>query len=272
MSHKQVVGQPIFDGAPVLARDSIVIRINNGAAQKSMQLGARYLNNDGVIIDINQTLVVLAITDNQQFIIPLAPGQLLSIQLSLSSGTLDFGQMWAEIFLAFGTGSSTQRYQSILSGYPGTNYALSWPSTNNPPPGSGAGFDLTLTPADPAAGAEFDVFTNAGRRMNIALLSFTFVTNANAANRSVQLLVLDASSNQLLSLGVDIVQAASITRHYSFGVGLAQFSDAVDQIVTAPIPPLITQGSWEFISQTVNRQAGDQFQDIFIQGTEWHGF
>lgn len=272
MSHKQVVGQPIFDGAPVLARDSIIIKIDNSAAQKQLQLGARYLNNDGVIIDINQTLVILTQINNQIFTIPQAPGQLLSLQLSLTSGTLAPGQMWCEVFLAFGAGSSTQRYQSILSGYPSTKYALSWPSTNNPQPGTGVGSDLTLTPTAPAIGAEFDVFTNAGRRMDINLLSFLFTTDANVANRSMALLVLDASSNQLLTLGVDITQPASVARHYSFGVGLAQFSDTTNQFVTAPLVPVRTQGAWEFISQTAGRQAGDKFQQIMIQGIEWIGF
>ncbi len=110
----------------------------------------------------------------------------------------------------------------------------------------------------PAAAANLVLVAPVNSRAELAALSFSFVTDANAANRYLQIIV--NHSTYPITIGQNEVPiTASLTVLVSIGVGLASFVNTIDEVLTIPIVsfPFLTEGDTVSVG-IVNAQVGDQ--------------
>lgn len=140
-----------------------------------------------------------------------------------------------------------------------SNTFLVWPNPAPPTPLQLRGEVLKVTGTDPAANVEISETMNAQTYCKLKSIRFTLVTDANVANRRVELQIKDSAS-ALLSLPAIADQVAGTTVIYTWGEGLPTISDAtgLKQQMSLPadfvIPP-----SGVITTVTKNRQATDNF-------------
>lgn len=105
-------------------------------------------------------------------------------------------------------------------------------------------------------------------------VSFTLVTDANAANRQVTLLVLDGSGAQLAAFPAATVQTAGTTVHYAFLENVSSFLATVGGNSVSPVYSSLLQPGFSVVVTIGSKQAGDQISSIrfnnqnFVTGDE----
>lgn len=119
--------------------------------------------------------------------------------------------------------------------------------------------------ANPAAGAEFTYTVPAGLRLKVLGLAFLFTSDANVANRQIQILVTDPIGGLSISACTQAVQAAGQLYNYYFAPGNRDMAAAVSDIITVPLSETMILKPGDVLdSFTVNGQAGDTFTDIYL--------
>ncbi|MBA7554734.1 hypothetical protein ES705_47365 [subsurface metagenome] len=125
----------------------------------------------------------------------------------------------------------------------------------------------SITGTDPAVDTEILETVPERRRWRLCSVHFTLVTDINAANRQISI-IIDDGTNTLLHLTIQTVQAASTTRNYT----LANFSVTeflVGDDLFHPFPPLCLPAGFRFRTETADRQAGDNFSAPQALVEEW---
>jgi hypothetical protein len=115
------------------------------------------------------------------------------------------------------------------------------------------------TGTDPAANVEItETLTTTFKQ--VYAVRFRLVTDANAANRTVNL-IIDDGTNILWQKAAGAVQAASLTRDYLFTTGVTDGAafDANGLIVMALPPYFPMLPGFRIRTTTTNRQVGDNF-------------
>ncbi len=126
---------------------------------------------------------------------------------------------------------------------------------------------VSITGTDPAVNTEILEVAPDRRRWRLCSVYFTLVTDVNAANRQISI-IIDDGTNTLLHLTIQTVQTASTTRNYT----LANFS--VTEVLVGddlfhPFPPLCLPAGFRFRTETADRQAGDNFSAPQALVEEW---
>jgi len=185
------------------------------------------------------------------------------LSVIVTTGNIDRGKVYADIYLNV---NSTKVY-SFISGYVTTTVGLTWPYGRGEDPKSGRGVFEVYTGSDVAAGGEVDEYVPTGKLWRIQAFWITFTTDANVANRVVSLALLNPYE-KIIRIPSSVVQTASTTRSYQFGVGLLNQEETTSGIITAPLPPdlWLTPGS-SISTITTNRQATDNlgYPEIYIE-------
>jgi hypothetical protein len=89
-------------------------------------------------------------------------------------------------------------------------------------------------------GSEKTWIVPAGVEWQLTEFYADFVTTATIGNRQLSIRILDAADNAYCRLPVGVTQAASLTRRYSWGVGLPDMTSFRDtDKLQTPLPPLI---------------------------------
>ncbi len=157
----------------------------------------------------------------------------------------------------------------LVSGYVTQAKGLSWPGTDLQSLIPGHGLIVGTQVTAPAAGAEFTHTITANRVLHIFSLTFRFVTDANAANRTIGIIITHDGTS-LIKFAAVASQTASLTRDYTFsqisGLSPTLFSTAI----FSPLPAeLWVIGEDTIETETTNIQVGDQFSLISINGDQY---
>jgi hypothetical protein len=126
----------------------------------------------------------------------------------------------------------------------------------------GRGFTDVVPVADPAAGAGFTYTVGATYWERISSLAFTLVSDGNAANRQVTVTVKDSEPVALATVAAGGVQAASLTRTYSFVWNVGTANALAGTAFVAQAPFLIMQTGFQVVVSIANVQVGDQLSLI----------
>jgi hypothetical protein len=118
--------------------------------------------------------------------------------------------------------------------------------------------------ANPAAGAGFTYTIGGNYWERIAALSFTIVTDGNAANRQVLLAFKDGSGANIASTASGGTQAATLTRLYSFVPNQGTAPALIGTTFLAPLPVLFLQPGFTVVMSITSVQAGDQVSAIRV--------
>lgn len=97
------------------------------------------------------------------------------------------------------------------------------------------GHHRTVTPAQPAAGANLGIVVPGEGAWIIRTVRFQLVTSAAVANRQVQLAVSDGQQ-EYLRVATGAQQVASLTTVYTFGPGLGTVTGPGTAVATASLP------------------------------------
>lgn len=117
---------------------------------------------------------------------------------------------------------------------------------------------VAATLAQPAVATGYTRQVKGNYCERLVLASAVLVTDANVANRALNLEVQDADSNVVARLSPQAVQTAGLTWRYTWAVGVSasNMSAALAQLVA--IPALILQPGWKYVWTITGVQAGDQ--------------
>lgn len=151
----------------------------------------------------------------------------------------------------------------LCSGYVSFFASLSWPlvqAENNETEGGAGEGKLGVVPA---AGAEAVLPVPSNEKWEILAVTYTLVTDANAANRIVGIEFDLGGAGTGFNAFAKTTQAASLTRHYTFAQFAGMLADTDGVHVMAPMPGGMVLGSaGELRSSIRNIQVGDQLTAI----------
>jgi len=128
----------------------------------------------------------------------------------------------------------------------------------------GRAFSEVVAVTNPAAGAGFTYTVGSAYWERIAAVSFTLVSDGNAANRQVLLAFKDGSGANIASTASGGTQAASLTRLYSFVPNQGTAPALIGTTFLAPLPVLFLQPGFSMVVSITSVQAGDQLSAIRV--------
>jgi hypothetical protein len=176
--------------------------------------------------------------------------------------TLLRGDMWVVIYLRV----NGQRVAKMMSGFVSTQTPLSWPQTSGEEPQAGRGSITSNEYGTHAAGAELSYTKGDNSIFRVRALNFTLVTDANAANRRVHLLIKDTSGSDMYRFFSSVDHPASTTKQYFFIPGADPKDEEDNGKVIIGIPyDILIHPDMVIATVTTNRQAGDDFSGMRMQ-------
>lgn len=122
----------------------------------------------------------------------------------------------------------------------------------------GRAFSEVVTVADPAAGVGLTYTVGSKYYERIASLSFTLVSDGNAANRQVAVTINAVTYGVIATVAAGGVQAASLTRTYTFLKGFTSSNAVAGSAFVAPFPDIFLQPEWTVVVGIGSVQVGDQ--------------
>jgi len=187
------------------------------------------------------------------------------LQVSPSTGPVRRGECYVRVTLLL-DGEPVLR---LSSAYLTDSKTVSWPPGQYEGFTEGAGLRKLVTGTDPAANVEINEAVPSNAIWKIIGVKVALVADANVANRTVALIVNDGASN-ILVLVTEAVQTAGQTRNYNW-FPLAPRETAFTQgQIEIPIPDnLILPAGWKLVSETTNRQIGDNYGAPLLIIEEW---
>lgn len=219
---------------------------------------------------------------------PMVPGVLIQVSLTVTkitgnSGICPAGYILTQAFLGpgadpFGNPGGFKHFQ-LISGTSQPGYSLSWPSSQPLMPYQLAPAMITLTPSNPAAGAQFSqTSTGTNFRFEITSVQFVFTTSAQAGNRLVCLQLGTFNQNNTALSSSPLVQPPSTQAFYSFQQGVSGFTSGfqptVLNIVVGSIPVgyqcFGNSGGPAVATLTPGIQTSDQYSSVIIHAKRWH--
>lgn len=134
-------------------------------------------------------------------------------------------------------------------------------------------FVVTELTADPAAGGELAHTVPGGEAWLLLGALFSVVTDATVANRHARLEVTDGN-RVVARVPAAAVQAASLTRHYTFEAGLSAAYAVGDDIAQPlPVPPILLLPGYTVRTVTAGIVAGDNYGagTLYLERTVYRG-
>lgn len=140
-------------------------------------------------------------------------GWLLGVEAKLTTGATTFGQVWAQLELVIGSGSTALPLQLLGNDFVSANAALVYPGGANVDPLDGAGNLRSITGATPSAGANVNETVPTAAQWELLAIRCRLITSAVVANRNLRW-QLDDGANTYFESTAAFNQAASQTVFY----------------------------------------------------------
>jgi hypothetical protein len=200
--------------------------------------------------------------------IGLGVGWLQHVTAIVSSGTPTFGAVFVRVDVIRGRGAAATVVGSLLQGFVTSGQRLAWPGSLIRSSLEGAGVLRSIVGTDPAANTEISETVPTGARWRLVGVRFALVTDANAANRNVSL-VIDDGANAVFEATALNVQAASLTINYAASAaGFATGSVSNRQSIGIP-PDLVLPAGYRIRTETGSMQVGDNYSAPQLLVEEW---
>jgi hypothetical protein len=238
--------------------DHLRLTTFNGTAGVILALEGRFMRCDGVVVPIVETHTPNTDRTSKTSLATLAEGYLGNVQLRATTGSPIAGKCYAIVELVRGRAGAVQPLATLLEGYVSDVQRLAWPGSPLRSSVDTPGVSSIITGTDPAANAECLDTVPAGARWEVLSWMGVLVTDANAANRTVTLIIDDGAST-LWTCDASAAQAASLTRNYNaYATGVAP--DLTGSTFRLPGPfPLDLPAGARIRTVTNNMQVGDNW-------------
>lgn len=129
---------------------------------------------------------------------------------------------------------------------------------------------ITLSPANPSAGADFSLDVNANTRWQVTFVGFRLITDANSGTRIIGVHGFDGTDIIYRAMS-SATMSVSANSQFHFNVGIGRSTtggSAADQIISLNAHLILNIGDSIRITVT-NIQVGDQISDIRIRVHQW---
>ena len=126
----------------------------------------------------------------------------------------------------------------------------------------GRGFSEPLALPDPAVSTGFTITIGSQYWERGAALAFRLVTDSNAANRAVKLVVNGGDCVALATLPAASVQTATLTWDYTWTPDVSTFNTVAALSVVSPFPHFFLQPEYSLVVTIGAKQVGDQISNI----------
>jgi hypothetical protein len=249
--------------------DKLYIRARNSVTAAAVTISGRIHQPDGHIHEF--VFVHTPNTDRSVSLeaFDLGEGYLVGLAVHASAGTVRRGQCWVELGLLRGLTAADSVRQVLGRDYVSTDDAWGWPGAPNKSSLHGPGAIRSITGTDPAAGVEISETVPTNARWKPLAVRFELVTDANAANRSMQLSFTDGSAVYQRTID-NAAQTLSQTRRYNFALGAHFLSAGAASGEFVNVLPEITMlGGHIFASVSTNLQAADNYGAPQFLVEEW---
>ncbi len=250
--------------------DALQLAIRNSLAGVSVQVVARVLRPRGDVTLVQYTFAPGTTRAVQITSQPLTYGYLISAVVYAIGATIPRrGQTYASLAVVKPPIGGFLAATPLGGDYLTASNFVSWPYGRVINPTEGPGVLLSITPATPAAGAEWSQTVPTGARWRIRGIRMNFVTSAAVATRQPQLLIADAGAGTVLffNQGLGIVASSNVILNWVPGwpVVFVQQSSFTSSI---PLDLVVFQG-FSLQSFTSSLQVGDQYLPVRILVEEW---
>lgn len=250
--------------------EAIRITVLNADSDTSLNIGGRFIDRDtGRVISISARHVPNTDRTPSTIDIPLQEGWLEAVTVIAGAGSPPFAHAVARIdLIRGGRGGGADVLETLSAGAVTGNTRLAWPGSGVSASIAGPGALRALAGTNPAANAELAETVPAGARWRLRSLLASLVTDANAANREVALLIDDGATVYFATTpGAN--HAASLTRRYCASpAGVRGIGAAANEIAIA-IPDLVLPAGHRIRTLTTNLQAGDDWGAPQLCVEEW---
>ncbi len=250
--------------------EQLFVRVHSTLTNATATVATRLLRaRDGFITNTNDSFTVTADGDPHDFAVQLEEGYLLGAIVVNLGARAQRGQLFVELGLINGSTAGTGLTpQLFLADYVSFSQPIGWPGGFIRSMEEGPGFLRSFQSAAPGAGADFIITVPTNRRWRICSLRAVLVTAAAVANRTTQLNI-DDGANFYAVVGPNQVQAASLTRGYTFASGLLNAVTTATEFQAAMPSNLVLPQGHRLTSTTVNLQAADAWgvQQLLVE--EW---
>jgi hypothetical protein len=252
----------------VTVDDVFVLKIFNPSAAATVNVSIRYLDPDGnVIPQFQQFSNVAAQSTARTLNFRGSEGYVLSATISTPGASSGAVYVQLEVGRGLGAQDITEGHL-LIAGYPGSFAALGYPQTQPLPPTAGVGVTRTITPSNPAAGADWSVTVPVGATWVINSVTATFTASAGVANRNPQLQFITAGGAVLFSGVNNTAITASQAETIVWWNGAPQAAANANTIYASLMNGVRVPGGGAVKVTTLNLQAGDQWSNIVLQVQE----
>lgn len=265
---------PPVSSQPSLYIDSNDVMVftvwNSNAAITSLALTLRVITPAGQVS--TQQMILPKLTSDRMANVEtmnLQEGNLVSVMVSGLGAAASRGQCFASAKIQRGGQTNPPAVFNLFSDYVTSGNFPQWPNGRNLSGLDGAGFITTYQFGPVAAGQEINILVPAGVRWRIVSWGTKIVTSAAAGNRTPTFFLSSEAPAVVFILTSQIVLGAGVTVLYFIAPGLPVYSAFVGiQLMPAPIDLYVDAG-YNFFTQTVGLQAGDQWVTANLIVEEW---
>ncbi len=196
-------------------------------------------------------------------------GALLNLTVFASAGAPLSGQTYVVVKLIQGLTGATIVLGTLLSGYVTATQPLGWPGSPIVRSTDGEPALRTITGTTPGVGTDFSETAPTGARWELVILFSRLTTSAAAPTRLPQLR-WNTAGLQVGRFINTVAQGPSVVGRYTWAPNLPSVGDTVNLAWTTPTHgrPLLLAGD-SFASETINRDAGDQWDAPRYLVREW---
>lgn len=245
---------------------SIQTYMNGNVMTGQVQFQYRFITMNGSIDNYN--VYIQPTTDRAGSNTQVKPGlgYLIGVRATYSGSGGRRGGLYVKIGMAnlkVNKGSAT-----LAQGYITNQAEVIFPNGAPEQSVSGKGCTQSITGTDPAANAEVSETVPTNARWSVKAITVTLVADANAANRTVTL-IIDDGTNEIARFVARTAQTATQTIKYHFGkYNILPTDTTTDIYVYADLPKELMQG-WRMRTSTANLQATDNYGAPQMHVEEW---
>lgn len=266
--------QSVFDrSSPALpVSDRHVLRLvvgNGGSMDHDFVVSIQSQSVGGAVVITSHAFSAPVQAAWSNFDFGLSEGYLSGVTVHTTNQTLEQGSVYIYCYLYSGSVYNDKMEYLLFKGYIFSNSPLVWPFGLSVNIGEEHGSSFPEAVSNPAPGGYFNYSMTSSVITEVVSLQFRLVTDANAANRQVSILLTQAAITFLV-LTANVVQVASTTRDYYFAGGVFEGERDDKIFVPSPFPMRFAQSS-NILSSVSNIQAGDQISNIRVFRRRWYG-
>jgi len=247
--------------------DKLVIQGTSVGSVDQITVNVRLLRADGTVSAMQGVLATTADQVTRTLSMDLAEGYLLSVSAKAVQST-QRGVTFCRTFLnrgAFGTG---QPGQVLFADYLTQSMSSGFPNGRITDPSEGTGQLLSVSVANPAAGADWSFIALTNTRVRIVSLKAVFTASAAVANRSIGVRLIQTALQSWLGEAEANVVASSVTQ--VAGTALPGYATSITNYQLLPLPPALYLASTDTLQSTTGGiDVADQWSAIALAMERW---